>query len=161
MFRLWKLCELEKNKHTLHCMLWPTHCVLFVNKRGPSVYCLKGGSFAILGYILGSVHEKGNMKGIIRILNKCGQYFFAFAFLCESNDDNCDNDDGDDDDDDDDDDGDDDDMVGDLHFLVLVELLVRHDGGGGVVGGLRQDRRSVYIIYQYISVFEYMYIINI
>ena len=90
------------------------------------------------------------MKGIIRILNKCGQYFFAFAFLCESNDDNCDNDDGDDDD-----------MVGDLHFLVLVELLVRHDGGGGVVGGLQQDRRSVYIIYQYISVFEYMYIINI
>ena len=24
----------------------------------------------------------------------------------------------------------------DLHFLLLVELLVRHDGGGGVVGGL-------------------------
>ena len=61
--------------------------------------------------------------------------FFAFAFLCESNDDNCDNDD------DDYDDGDDDDMVGDLHFLVLVELLVRHDGGGGVVGGLQQDRQ--------------------
>ena len=25
----------------------------------------------------------------------------------------------------------------DLHFLLLVELLVRHDGGGGVVGGLK------------------------
>ena len=86
--------------------------------------------------------------------------FFAFAFLCE-----CNNDDGNDDDGDDDDgdngDGDDDDIVGDLHFLVLVELLVRHDGGGGVVGGLQQDRRSVYIIYQYISVFEYMHTIYI
>ena len=60
--------------------------------------------------------------------------FFAFAFLCE-----CNNDDGDDDDGDDDD-GDADDIVSDLHFLVLVELLVRHDGGGGVVGGLQQDR---------------------
>ena len=84
--------------------------------------------------------------------------FFAFAFLCECNnddgnddvgdDDDGDNDDSDDDDGDDndgdDDDGNDDDIVGDLHFLVLVELLVRHDGGGGVVGGLQQDRQSIY-----------------
>ena len=86
--------------------------------------------------------------------------FFAFAFLCECYNDDCHDDDGDGDDGENDD-GHDDDIVGDLHFLVLVELLVRHDGGGGVVGGLQQDRRSVYIIYQYISVFEYMYIINI
>ena len=99
-----------------------------------------------------------------------GFNFFAFAFLCECNNDDGKDDDGDDedgdndngnDDDGDNDDGDGDDIIGDLHFLVLVELLVRHDGGGGVVGGLQQDRRSVYIIYQYISVFEYMYIINI
>ena len=31
-----------------------------------------------------------------------------------------------------------------LHFLLLVELLVRHDGGGGVVGGLQQDHQSIY-----------------
>ena len=31
-----------------------------------------------------------------------------------------------------------------LHFLLLVELLVRHDGGGGVVGGLQQDLQSIY-----------------
>ena len=83
--------------------------------------------------------------------------FFAFAFLCECNNDDGDDDDGDDDDGDNDDgddddgddndgddgDGDDDDIVGDLHFLVLVELLVRHDGGGGVVGGLQQDRHYI------------------
>ena len=74
-----------------------------------------------------------------------GSNFFAFAFLCECNDDddNCDGYD-DDGDDDDDGDGDDDYVVWNLHFLVLVELLVRHDGGGGVVGGLQQDHQSIY-----------------
>ena len=86
--------------------------------------------------------------------------FFAFVFLCECNNGDGNDDDGDDDDGDDDD-GDADDIVSDLHFLVLVELLVRHDGGGGVVGGLQQDRWSIYIINQYISVYEYMHIINI
>ena len=64
--------------------------------------------------------------------------------MCE-----CNNDDGNDDDGDDDD-GDDDDIVGDLHFLVLVELLVRHDGGGGVVGGLQQDRHGHHV-FRYLS----------
>ena len=62
-------------KTSTHCIVCYGHHTVsfFVNKRGPSVYCLKGGSFAILGYILGSVHGKGNMKGTIRILNKCAQ----------------------------------------------------------------------------------------
>ena len=63
----------EKQAHIALYVMANTLCVLFVNKRGPPVYCLKGGSFAILGYILGSVHGKGNMKGAIRILNKCAQ----------------------------------------------------------------------------------------